>query len=306
MRKSLLAAAALALVLAACAGEEPTVSSPSATGPSSPTAPATAAECASANASALKNPGVLTIGTSIPAFPPWFAGDTPTKPVKDPADIDAEGYEGATAYAIAEKMGFTADQVQWISAPWGQLFKPGPRDYDFALEQISYSPKRAQAVDFSDSYYVANQALVGLEGEPITKATSIADLKGYTLATQIGTTSLDYINQVIQPENEAGAYPELIDAITALKNGQVDGIVVDLPGAFYMTAVQISNGVIVGQFPPVEGTAGDQFGTVSEKGDPLVACVSMAIDELKADGSLKSFEDEWLSSTAGVPVFSTS
>jgi polar amino acid transport system substrate-binding protein len=292
MRKILVTVAVSGLFLAACAEDQPSVVPPAATGEDA---------CAKENLTLLE-PGTLTIGTDIPAYPPWF--DT-TKPFKDASQIDDTGYEGAVAYAIADRLGFTPEEVTWTPVPFGQSFKPGPKDFDFDINQISYTAKRAESVDFSESYYDVAQALVSVEGNPITGAAGIADLKDYTLATEIGTTSYDYIVNEIAPNEEPGAYNTLNDSIQALKAGQVDGIVVDLPSAFYITAVQVSDGVIVGQFPPAAGGEQEYFGVVFEKGSALVQCVNEAIGELRSEGTLQALEDEWLSSKTDVPVFSS-
>jgi len=302
MRKVLIAVAAFGLLLAACAGENPVITSTG--GTTVPASPATAADCAKGSNIPYVNAGTLTIGTDNPAYPPWYAGGgtagTDWK-INNPAT--GKGFESAVAYAVAGKLGFTPDGVQWVEVPFGQSYKPGPKDFDFDINQISYTPKRAQAVDFSESYYDVNSALVGIEGTPITSASSVADLKGYTLATQIGTTQYDYIVNVIQPSKEPGAFDKLIDSIVALKNGQVDGIVVDLPTAFYITAVQIPNGVIVGQFPTVGQP--EYFAMAFQKGNPLVACVNQALEELRSAGTLQAIQEKWLSSAVDVPVFST-
>jgi len=307
MRRTMLALAALAIVAAACGGQEPTTAgSPSET-PSGTSAPATAAGCASQNAAALTNAGQLTIGTDNPAYPPWYAGGG-TKgtgwKINNPAT--GKGFESAVAYAVADRLGFTKDQVQWTVVPFDQAFKPGAKPFDFDINQISITPKRAQAVDFSQGYYDVSSAVVAVGGTPIAKATSVSDLRQYRLATQIGTTDYDLIVNVIQPTPEAGAYNTLNDAVQALKAGQVDGIVVDLPTAFYMAAVQVPDGVIVGQFPADASGAKDQFGMTFTKGSPLVACVNQALDELKADGTLQAIQDRWLAGVAGAPVFSMS
>ncbi len=252
MRKVLVAVAAFGLLLAACAKSSTTTqtTSPPAGGSTETSAaPATAADCAKGVTSYV-SPGALTIGTDNPAYPPWYAGDDTAGTnwkINNPAT--GKGFESAVAYAVAEKLGFSADQVQWVEVPFNQSFAPGPKSFDFDINQISYTPKRAQAVDFSESYYDVNPALVALKGTPITQATTLSDLKDFSLASQIGTTDYDYIVNVIKPNKEAGAYNSLADAVQALKSGSVDGIVVDLPTAFYITAVQIPNGVIVGQFP---------------------------------------------------------
>jgi polar amino acid transport system substrate-binding protein len=187
----------------------------------------------------LVKPGLLTIGTDNPAFPPWFEGTKKFDPWDPTTTPTKKGYEQETAYAIAKELGFTDDEVEWVVVPFNQSFKPGPKNFDFDINQISYSPERANAVDFSDSYYDVEQAIVALESDPIANAKSIAALKEYKLGAQIGTTSLEAINDTIQPTSEPSVYDTNNDAISALKAKQIDGIVVDFPTALYMAAVQI-------------------------------------------------------------------
>lgn len=289
MRKLLALTWLLALLLAACAEDQPVVPPP-----------AGADACAKENLSLIE-PGMLTIGTDNPAYPPWFEGGT-TKAsgwkINDPHN--GEGFEGAVAHAVAAEMGFTADEVHWAEVPFGQSFKPGPKEFDFFINQVSYTEKRAQNVDFSRSYYEVNQALVALEGTPIAGATGLADLKAYALAAPIGTTSFEYIEDNIQPDEDPGVFETLNDAVTALNNGQVDGVVVDLPTAFYIVAVQVDGGVIVGQFP----TVGEQerFGLVLEKDSPLTPCIDAALEALDSDGTLAAIQQEWLADKANAPV----
>jgi polar amino acid transport system substrate-binding protein len=282
------------VLLAACAPEEtPPAAAPGGESPEPD-------QCATENLSVL-TPGQLTIGTDNPAFPPWFEGGTPEGSpweINDPST--GEGFESAVAYAVAERMGFGPDQVVWVEVPFAQSFKPGPKDFDFDINQISYVPRRDQAVDFSDSYYDVNQALVAVAGTPIADATTLAELQGYTLGAPVGTTSFDYIESNIQPTEDPAVYDTLNDSVRALENGQVDGIVVDLPTAFFITAVQIEDGVIVGQFPTVG--AQEYFGMVFTEGNPLVECVNRALDELKADGTLAAIQQEWLADKADAPV----
>ncbi|MGH2545470.1 MAG: ABC transporter substrate-binding protein [Actinomycetota bacterium] len=293
MRRVLVAISVFSVLLAACAPEE---TQPAAGGGGSPEPD----RCATENLPLL-TPGQLTIGTDNPAFPPWFEGGTPEGSpweINDPST--GEGFESAVAYAVAEALGFGPDQIVWVEVPFAQSFKPGPKDFDFDINQISYVPRRDQAVDFSDSYYDVNQALVAVGGTPIADATTVAELQGYTLGAPVGTTSFDYIESNIQPTEDPAVYDTLNDAVRALENGQVDGIVVDLPTAFFVTAVQIEDGVIVGQFPTVG--AQEYFGMVFTDGNPLVECVNQALDELKADGTLAAIQQEWLADKADAPV----
>src|SRR5437867_13117406 len=199
-------------------------------------------------------------------------------------------------------MGFTPDQVTWVVAPFAQTYKPGSKNYDFAIEQIDYSAKRARAVDFSDSYYDKARAVVARKGTPITKAKSIADLKPFKLATQIGTTDYDFIVNVIQPSKEPGAYNSLSDAVAAINAHQIDGLVVDLPTALYMAdpfVQEVKNSVVVGQFAPTSGET-SYFSMALTKGSTLTACVNQALEEVKADQTLKAITDEWLSQKTNV------
>ena len=298
MRKFLLGLSVLAIVAAACAPEDETPAEP-AEG-SAREAPVDAASCATAAGTV--NDGVLTVGTGNPAFPPWWEGGTTDEhdewEFNDPYLL--EGFEGATVGAVAEQLGFAPDAIEFVPVPFNKSFAPGPKDFDFVLQQISYSDKRAQAVDFSESYYDVNQALVSVKGSDIEGATTLAELQGATLGAPLGTTSFDYIEQNIQPTEEPKVFNDLNGAVQALKNGQVDGIVVDLPTAFFVTAVQIPKGVIVGQFPTVG--AQEYFALALEQDSAMTECLDLALQALKDDGTLAAIQQEWLADNASAPV----
>jgi len=297
MRKLFAISSLVVLTLVACAPEEEE-ETPEVAPTTSPEAEVD--ECATESLN-LVTPGQLTVGTDNPAFPPWFEGGTPdgsSWEINDPST--GEGFESAVAYAVAGELGFTEDQVVWVEVPFNQSFRPGPKDFDFDINQISYRPQRDQAVDFSDSYYDVNQALVAVSGSPIAEATTLEELKQYTLGAPVGTTSFDYIEQNIQPDGDPRVYDTLNDSISGLENGQVDGIVVDLPTAFFIVAVQLDDGTIVGQFPTVG--AQEYFGMVFEDGNPLVDCVNQALDTLREDGTLASIQQEWLADRTDAPV----
>jgi len=239
-------------------------------------------ECAKENLT-LVAPGTLTIGTDSPAYPPYFADDDPT---------NGQGFESAVAYAVADGLGFAPGEVAWTVVPFNKSYAPGDKDFDFDINQISITPKRQKAVDFSNGYYTVNQAVVALNDSPIAGATSLAELQAAKLGAQVGTTSLDFITDVVQPADEPFVYNDTNDAKSALNNGQIDGIVVDLPTAYYITAVEIENSKIVGQFPAIEG--GEQFGLLFQKGNPLVQCVNLVLDDLAASGELQAIQDQWL------------
>ena len=288
MRRSL--ALVFVLTLAGCGGS----SSSSSQGTTS----STGNPCAK-SALNLVNAGQLTVGTDNPAFPPWFGGKekSPWK-VSDPRS--GQGFESAVAYAVARKLGFAKNDVKWIVVPFNTSFAPGPKKFDFDINEISYTPARAKVVDFSDSYYNVNQAIVVKKGTKIASAASVADLKPYKLGVQIGTTSYQYIKDHIKPSKQPAVYDTNDAAVAALKNGQTDALVVDLPTAFYVTAAQVPNSKILGQFPT--STTGEHFGMVFQKGNSLVRCVNQALAKLKSDGTLTQIQDKWLSKVGGAPV----
>jgi polar amino acid transport system substrate-binding protein len=285
---------ALALIAAGCGSEESAPTTPAATGGGT----VATNPCAKDQLS-LVNEGKLTIGTDNPAYPPWFGG-TPQGQWKISDPTSGKGFESAVAYAVAEKLGFTKDEVEWTVVPFNNSFKPGPKDFDFDINQISYTPKRAQVVDFSDSYYDVNQSVVALKDSKIANVTSLADLKDAKLGAPVGTTSYDYITQNIQPSQQPQVYDTLDAGVAALKAKQIDGLVVDLPTAFYITAVQVPNGKIVGQFPTVGSQ--EYFGMVLQKDSPLTECVDEGLAELKDSGELAQIQQTWLSDKVSAPV----
>jgi polar amino acid transport system substrate-binding protein len=287
------------LVLAACgASEDDDDAAQTGNSPETPETTAegeggtdqTAAECAEGVETV--NAGVLTVGTDTPAFPPWFQDDDPT---------NGEGFESAVAYAVAEELGFTEDEVTWTVVPFNNAFAPGAKEFDFDVNQVSISPERDEAVDFSDGYYDVNQAIVGFADSEAAGATSLDDLKGLKLGAQLGTTSLDFIDVVIQPDEEAFVYNDNSQAKAALDAQQVDGIVLDLPTAFYVSAVEIEGTAVIGQFPSSDDEP-EQFGLVFEEGNPLRDCANLALASLTESGELDDIEQEWLSDVVDAPV----
>jgi polar amino acid transport system substrate-binding protein len=281
-------------VLTACAAESDpaTTSSPSASANDTSSESASADECAKESLQT-QTPGTLTIATDKPVFEPWFVDDKPE---------NGKGFEGAVAAAVAEKMGFTPEEVTWTRVPFNNVFKPLPKNWDFDINEFSITEKRKQAVDFSTPYYDVSQAVVTVKGSKAAKATSLADLKGLSIGAQVGTTSFQAIKDVIQPSKNPRVYNSNNDAVKALDNGQIDALVTDLPTAFFMAAVQLDKGKIVGQLPTSGGTP-EQFGLVLDKGSALTACVSKAVDALRADGTFDSLVDQWLSQ-GGAPELS--
>jgi polar amino acid transport system substrate-binding protein len=261
------------------------------------TATATGGRTSSAANCPTLKAGTLTIGTDNPAYPPWFGGDEGHKwKISDP--YSGKGYESAVAYAVAKQLGYPKAKVNWVYVPFNKSFAPGKKNFDFDITQISYTPQRAKVVDFSDSYYDVNQAIVVRNGTPIAKVKSIAGLRPYTLSAQLGTTSYSFIKSKLKPKN-VKVYNSNDKAVFALKNKLVDGVVVDLPTAFYVTAVQVPNSKILGQFA---STTGEHFGMVFQKGNPLRGCVNTALAKLKKNGTLAKIRTTWLSKVVSVPV----
>jgi polar amino acid transport system substrate-binding protein len=313
--RSLIALVAV-LALAACstgATPSPSVSAggpsaaePSAPGSGSPVASAsTAVNVCTADQLQTATAGKLTIGTDNPAYPPYFQipDGTATAPWELGDPTNGEGFEGAFAYALAMELGFAADAVTWVVVPFDNSFAPGPKTFDIDINQVSFDPQRAQAVDMSDGYYFNNQSVVALKDTPIASAKSIADLKPYKFGAQVGTTSLDTINNIITPTTAAMVYNTNDDAVAALKAKQIEGLVVDLPTAFYVTSAQVDNSVVVGQFPAPTGADAEHFGVVLAKDSPLTNCVNQAIKNLKDRGDLEKITTEWLADKVNAPVF---
>ncbi|WP_426244230.1 ABC transporter substrate-binding protein [Nocardioides sp. LHG3406-4] len=280
-----LAALAVSVVLLAACGaptdeEEPT------------TTETAASDCAKDQLDTFAD-GVLTVATDDPAYEPWFVDSDPS---------NGKGYESAVAFAIAEELGFARDEVEWVTMPFNAVVSPGEKKFDFDLNQVSITDQRRKAVDFSSGYYDVRQTVITTKGSPIEGAGSLAELKDAKLGAQVGTTSYVAISEQIQSTQDAAAYDTNDQAVQALENGQIDGIVVDLPTAYYMTAAQLDDGVIVGQLPAASGDV-EQFGAVLDKGSPLTTCVSQAVDTLREDGTLDQLAEEWLAQQ-GAPELS--
>ncbi|MGW1785209.1 ABC transporter substrate-binding protein [Streptomyces sp. NPDC002143] len=280
-------AGATVALLATAVGCAPQPEDKSATTPS-----ASSTDTCAKGKLATETSGKLTIGTDEPAYEPWFKDDKPA---------NGQGFESAVAYAVAERLGYDKSAVVWQSVPFNKAFAPGEKTFDFDINQVSISDERKKAVDFSSGYYDVRQAVIALKGTKAASATTIAGLKGLKLGAQVGTTSLDYIDDVVKPSQQAAVYAKNDQAKSALKNGQVDAIVVDLPTAFYITAAEVTDAEIVGQFEN-QGTAPEQFGLVLDKGSALAACVTAAVDTLRKDGSLAKIEQQWLSDAVDAPV----
>ena len=281
MQRIIVAVAATALIgttLAACGSRSATN-----TGGSGGSSPAvSAASCSNASIQKdLYTKGVLTVATDNPVFTPWFVKNKPS---------NGKGYESAVAYAIAHQLGFKPSQVVWVTEPFSSSYAGGPKKFDFDINEISYTPQRAQAVTFSNSYYDVQQAIVALKGSPIVTHHTSADLKKYLYGDQVGTTGLTYITNNIQPTQQPRVFDTLSEASAALEAHRIDALVTDTPTAQYMASAQLKHAVLVAQFPSV----GEHYGLLFHLGNPLVTCVNKAIATLKANGTLHQLQQKYL------------
>jgi len=292
LRRAVPAIAVAAIALAACGSDDDTATT-EATGGEDTTATsgAPAGDCPTIE------DGTLTIATANPAFPPWVIDDAPET---------GEGYEAAVALAVARELGYEGDEVVWTRTTFDEAIAPGPKNFDFNLQQYSITDERKENIDFSIPYFDSNQAIVGLEGSAAEGATTLEDLKDVKFGAQAGTTSLDFINDVIQPNEEPFVYDDNVGAKAALDANQIDAAVFDLYTALYVSAVEIEGSSVIAQFPVEAGAIGDQFGMVFEKDNPLRACVDEALTTLIDSGELDSIRQEWLSDSTGAPVIQVS
>jgi len=234
----------------------------------------------------------LTIATGQPAYSPWVLDDKPES---------GKGFEAAVAYAVAKKLGYTTAQVKWVRTSFDSAIAPGPKTFDFNIQQYSITADRAKVVDFSTSYYKSNQAIVTFKGSKLDGVKSIADVKSKkaTIGAAVSSTSLDAVEKVL------GVKPQVFNdnaaAVTALKNKQIDGLVVDLPTAFYLSAVEVPNGVIAGQFANVD-KADKGAGLLLAKKSPITACVTQALEAVRSSGELATITTKWLTASAGAPL----
>jgi polar amino acid transport system substrate-binding protein len=288
MRRSTLAiVSVLALglaLLAGCGGK----SSSSSSGGEGEGTTASASNCTPSKMQT-HSAGELTIATDKPAYPPYFEEDEPA---------NGEGFESAVGYAIGEQLGYPKGKIKWTVEPFDSSYAPGPKDFDFDVNEISITPTREKAVDFSAPYYSANQAVVALEDSEAAKAKSLADLKDTKIGVQINTTSLSAVNEEIEPSSKPEVFNGSGDVVTALKNGQIEAVVVDLPTALYLTAAQVENATIIGQFGKAEG---EEWGALLAKGSSLTGCVSGAIEALEESGELEKITQRWMSQAAEAP-----
>ena len=248
------------------------------------------AECA---AGLTLEDGVLTIATSEPAFPPYVLDDDPTS---------GEGFESAVAYAVADQMGFDAEHVEWVRAGFDESIAPGPKDFDFNIQQYSITPDREAVVTFSLPYYTTNHALVAFADTPAAEATTLPALQDLRIGVATGTTDLQFVEDVIQPSEAPQVFDTNADVVQAMATQQIDAILVDLPTAIYLRDVELENAVVVGQFLPVDSAEGQPWGLLFEQENPLVECVNYAILNLRESGELDEITTQWMEEATEISV----
>lgn len=240
----------------------------------------------------------LTIATGNPAYPPWVMNDAPDS---------GEGFEAAVAYAVAERMGYDKNSVEWVRTSFDEAIQPGAKNFDFNLQQYSIKPERLKVIDFSIPYYTTTMAVVVRSDSPAASTAATASaLKKLKYGAAAGTTSQPFLEQVLQPEQDMLLYDDNADVVAAIGADQVDAIVFDLPSALFVAAVQLDGGKVIGQFPVENNESPDSFGLLMSKGSALKPCVDAAIESLNADGSLKALESVWLADATGAPVIDMS
>jgi len=267
--------AAAALSLAACSG---------------PSSASSSAPAGTADALQTVTSGKLTIATGDPDYEPWFSDNDPS---------NGKGFEAAVAHAVAQKLGFSDKQIVWTRTGFDAAIAPGPKDWDLNIQQFSITDERKKAVDFSSSYYTTAQAVVAAKGTPAASAKSIDELKKAKIGVASGTTSYTVAKAQLGAGN-LSVFNSVDDVVLALKGGQIDAMITDLPGAFYVTAAQLENSAVIGQFAGAKG--GDQFAFVLPKASALTTAVTKAVDGLRADGTLAALQKKWLSDAVNVPV----
>jgi polar amino acid transport system substrate-binding protein len=273
MRRVLFVVVAVGLALAACGVEDDTSGNEGAAAP----------QCDTSDPPTQED-GVLTVATDKPAFPPWFEG----------SPKHYSGYEGEVATEIADRMNL---DITWVVEPFNKSYAPGEKDYDFDINQISITPEREQAVDFSDGYFTNNQGVLAMEGSPITEAATVEDLADFQLGSQVGTTGLDFINEVVQPSSQPRIFDTTNDAKSALESGQIDALVTDVVTTVYLRDFEINGSEVIGQYPSQE-----QFGMLFEQGNQLRICVNEVLADIKSDGTLEDLQQEWLQQYLSVPT----
>jgi polar amino acid transport system substrate-binding protein len=240
----------------------------------------------------LKNEGKLTIHADQPLYEPWFIDNDPT---------NGKGFEGALAYAIGERLGFTREQIEWGYTSFNTSYAPGPKEFDFYMTEVSITDVRAEVVDFSDPYYQSPLVIVTKKDSPVLQAKTLAELAEFKFGTQIGTVYHTYLVETVKPKQDPLVYDTNADSLQALENGQVDAVIENLEIGIFNTTIQFDDLAMGGLLP---GNPGKGMGLVFEKGSELVPYVNSALASVIADGTRDKIAEEWLPKTDNLITYS--
>jgi polar amino acid transport system substrate-binding protein len=291
--------AVVGLLLAGCSKEDDDESAAIGVGPQPISGPATTdmagparpdpATCA---AGKTLTAGRLRVATGDPTFPPYVIDDDPES---------GQGFEAAVTYAVAAQMGFSHDQVDWIRTTFEAAIQPGPKEFDFNVQQYSITPRRSRVVTFSEPYYESNQAILGYSDSPAATAATPAAIRDLKIGVAAGSTSLTFVTDILHPTSEPFVYDDNAAAKRALDSRQIDAIVADLPTALNISTVEIAGTTVFGQFPPSPGTEGERWGLLFAKDNPLTTCANLALSALRQSGALDEITVEWMSGSVDAP-----
>jgi polar amino acid transport system substrate-binding protein len=288
----LIVAAGAVLLLSGCSSATPAGGSDTST----PVVPAgltsAAATGCGPDSGKTLTPGLLTIATDSPAYAPWFVDDNPA---------NGQGFEGAVARAIWERLGYSMDRTNFVSVAFNEALAPGPKQFDIDINQFTILDSRRANVDFSSPYYTVTQSVVAMAGNRAARAQTLAALADLRLGAMAGTSSLAAIESTLHPATPPAQFATNDEGKQALVEGRIDALIVDFPTGVQISEQQIPDSVLVGQFPRLAGTD-EAFGVLLPKNSPLTPCVSAAVEQMYADGTLDRIAEQWLCSAAGVRV----
>jgi polar amino acid transport system substrate-binding protein len=226
----------------------------------------------------------LTVVTSLPA-PGFWNGD-------DPSAITG-GYEYDIALALQEGLGM--GDLEIVNVSFDQLVAGQVGDFDVALSQVTITDERREVVDFTEPYFEADQGVLVKSG---TTVDTVEDARALQWGVQSGTTGLDYVNDVLQPESEAQAFQDLSAGFAALDAGQLDAFMMDTAIVLAQAAESGGSQEVAAQFK-----TGEEYGGILPKGSENADAINAILTELEDDGSLSEFAEEWLGGDpSAVPV----
>jgi polar amino acid transport system substrate-binding protein len=240
----------------------------------------------------LFTPGKLTVSTSEPSYPPWVLDNNPE---------GGEGFEAALVYALAAELGFAKEDVVWVDVSFDGAIAPGPKPYDFSIQQISVTPERSKVATFSDVYYQSDKAVIALPTAAVAEAKTFADLKAARWGVAVGTTDFDYVTNVLGIDN-AAVYDDQAGVFQALQGGQIDATIAALPTALYATCCQVPEAKITAILPKDPKDEG--LGLLFEYGNPIVPWINEGLAALREKGVIDELAQKYLIADPTIPTIS--